>query len=133
MPPPTLKSFLSKLPTAAASTPAATQSWNIGRNLTPRPGHSAEKHGRIMNNLSEAFARRSQVSAQEETDMRELQQSQIRFNPGEVYAPNDLSMEEFKARRGNRRPVKDAFDLLGVNPIKEYKVCLNHYSLLITA
>ncbi|KAI5857950.1 ribosomal protein S18 [Tricharina praecox] len=62
----------------------------------------------------------------EEFTQQELLSSQQRFVAGDVYAPNDLTMEELNARRGNRKPVRDAFDLVGINPITQYK----NYNLL---
>lgn len=47
---------------------------------------------------------------------------QLRFSQGDIYAPNDLTMEELKMRRSKRRNVKDVFDVLGVNPMTLYKV-----------
>jgi hypothetical protein len=64
----------------------------------------------------------STAASTEEFTQQELNNSQFRFQPGDVYAPNDLTMEELRARRSNRRPVKDAFDVLGINPITQYKV-----------
>jgi hypothetical protein len=64
----------------------------------------------------------SPTAPTEEFTQQELNNSQFRFQPGDVYAPNDLTMEELRARRSNRRPVKDAFDVLGINPITQYKV-----------
>ncbi|KAA8910562.1 ribosomal protein S18 [Sphaerosporella brunnea] len=65
-------------------------------------------------------------SATEEFSLQELSQSQFRFSQGDIYAPNDLTMEEFRTRLKNRRPVKDAFDVLGINPLTQYK----NYNLL---
>lgn len=53
---------------------------------------------------------------------QELYNSQNKFMPGDVYAPNDLTLEELNARRSNRKPVKDAFDVLGINPLTQYTV-----------
>ena len=63
---------------------------------------------------------------------QELYNSQFKFMPGDVYAPNDLTFEELNARRSNRRPVKDAFDVLGINPLTQYTVLLQHFSLKTT-
>ena len=44
------------------------------------------------------------------------------WNPGDVYAPHDLSWVEMRKRKTPRRPNQDAFDVLGINPLLEYKV-----------
>lgn len=63
------------------------------------------------------------VQQAEEFTERELMSSQFRFMTGDIYAPNDLSMQELERRRGNQRPIRDAFDILGINPMTQYKVC----------
>jgi small subunit ribosomal protein S18 len=46
-----------------------------------------------------------------------------RWKSGDVYAPHDLSAaEQNKWKRGRMTPQTDAFDVLGINPINEYKV-----------
>ncbi|KAI5776634.1 37S ribosomal protein S18 [Geopyxis carbonaria] len=118
-----LKALLSKTTGTTASITSVASTWRSYGTY----GHTPEKKEQIITNIANTFARTpTTMSAQEETDMRELQSSQIKFQPGDIYAPNDLSMEELKARRGNKKPAKDAFDLLGLNPIKEYK----NYNLL---
>lgn len=48
-----------------------------------------------------------------------------KWQPGDVYAPHDLSgPEQKKWKTGRRRPQSDAFDTLGINPVTEYKVGL---------
>ncbi len=42
---------------------------------------------------------------------------------GDVYAPHDLSSVEMEKWRKRRPREKDAFDVLGINPLNEYKVC----------
>ncbi|KAH6865297.1 ribosomal protein S18 [Alternaria rosae] len=45
-----------------------------------------------------------------------------KWQPGDVYAPHDLSgTEQKKWKYGRKKPQQDAFDVLGVNPILEYK------------
>lgn len=41
---------------------------------------------------------------------------------GDVYAPHDLGPVEMGKRLGIRMPNQDAFDVLGINPLHEYKV-----------
>ena len=45
-----------------------------------------------------------------------------RWTPGDVYAPHDLTSTEMKKWRGRQKPNRDAFDVLGMNPLDEYKV-----------
>jgi hypothetical protein len=45
-----------------------------------------------------------------------------RWAPGDVYAPHDLSPAEMKKWRIKMKPSRDAFDILAINPIDEYKV-----------
>lgn len=47
-----------------------------------------------------------------------------KWKPGDVYSPSDLTgAEQKKWKLGRSRPTLDAFDVLGINPISEYKVC----------
>lgn len=55
-------------------------------------------------------------------ELLELIQTQHRFSQGDAYAPHDLSFQEQRKRRARKTPSFDAMDLLGINPIKEYKV-----------
>lgn len=51
------------------------------------------------------------------------QQMTRRWRAGDVYAPHDLSGVEMQKWKTTRRaPSKDAFDALGVDPRKLYKV-----------
>lgn len=45
-----------------------------------------------------------------------------RWKAGDVYAPHDLSSAEMQKWKKRGRPEIDAFDLLDMNPIEEYKV-----------
>lgn len=46
-----------------------------------------------------------------------------RWKEGDVYAPHDLTgAEQKKWKYGRKTPQTDAFDVLGINPITEYKV-----------
>jgi small subunit ribosomal protein S18 len=46
-----------------------------------------------------------------------------KWQPGDVYAPHDLSgTEQKKWKYGRKKPQQDAFDVLGINPVNEYKV-----------
>jgi hypothetical protein len=55
---------------------------------------------------------------------RAIEQTMRRqWRAGDVYAPHDLSPEEHRKYRKGRPPKADAFDLLNLNPLDEYKVC----------
>ena len=59
-----------------------------------------------------------------ESDRAAQYQRQIyrKWQPGDVYAPHDLSgTEQKKWKYGRKKPQQDAFDVLGINPILEYK------------
>ena len=45
-----------------------------------------------------------------------------RWHTGDVYAPHDLTSVEMIKWRKRQKPDRDAFDVLGLNPLKEYKV-----------
>ena len=53
-------------------------------------------------------------------DLEKLQHR--RWATGDVYAPHDLTSTEMEKFRVKQRPNQDAFDVLGVNPLDEYKV-----------
>ncbi len=71
----------------------------------------------------EALPPKTHASSREEFSPGELQKMQMRFEWGDTYAPNDLSMEERFQRVSKRRPQKDAFDVLGLDPVRQFKVC----------
>lgn len=54
---------------------------------------------------------------------QEMLSNANRFRQGETYSPHDLTIEEMKKKRVQRRKkFRDVFDVLGLNPIDEYKV-----------
>ena len=59
-----------------------------------------------------------------ESERREQFQRQIyrKWQPGDVYSPHDLTgAEQRKWKFGRKKPQQDAFDVLGINPLNEYK------------
>lgn len=52
-----------------------------------------------------------------------LRQIQRRWKPGDVYSPRDLSFKEQQKWKTNSKkmPQYDVFELLGLDPVKEYK------------
>ena len=59
--------------------------------------------------------KRNRVAALEMYQYRE-------WNAGDVYAPHDLSWAENSKWRVKKPPEHDVFDVLGINPLHEYKV-----------
>lgn len=47
-----------------------------------------------------------------------------KFQPGDVYAPHDLSWVEMQKWRTRGRPSSDAFDALDLKPLDHYRVIL---------
>lgn len=45
------------------------------------------------------------------------------WKAGDVYAPHDLSAVEAMKWRKRKSSERDVFDILGINPLHEYKVC----------
>ena len=69
--------------------------------------------------------RPSQTREMLESERREQFQRQIyrKWQTGDVYAPHDLTgTEQKKWKFGRKKPQSDAFDVLGINPVNEYKV-----------
>ena len=44
------------------------------------------------------------------------------WNVGDVYAPHDLSAREMQKWNRKKRPDRDVFDILNVDPMSLYKV-----------
>jgi small subunit ribosomal protein S18 len=66
-----------------------------------------------------------------ESERRSQFQRQIyrKWQTGDVYSPSDLSgAEQKKWKLGRKKPQSDAFDVLGINPVLEYKVGLTAHS-----
>ncbi|EAT89930.2 hypothetical protein SNOG_03199 [Parastagonospora nodorum SN15] len=60
-----------------------------------------------------------------ESERRAQFQRQVHrsWQTGDVYSPSDLSgAEQKKWKTGRKKPQSDAFDVLGINPVSEYKV-----------
>jgi small subunit ribosomal protein S18 len=52
-----------------------------------------------------------------------LEKNQTRnWKAGDVYSPRDLGPSEMRKWRKKKSPAKDAFDALGLDPLKQYKV-----------
>jgi small subunit ribosomal protein S18 len=69
--------------------------------------------------------RTTQSQEMVESEKRSQYQRQIhrKWQAGDVYSPQDLSgAEQKKWKFGRKKPQSDAFDVLGINPILEYKV-----------
>jgi hypothetical protein len=97
----------------AARSPAASQ----------RPG------GTLANRLAReaGLDRPTQSLEMVESERRSQYQRQIyrKWKAGDVYSPSDLTGAEQKRwKKGTKKPQSDAFDVLGINPVLEYKVRL---------
>ncbi|MCJ1469842.1 hypothetical protein MMC07_008485 [Pseudocyphellaria aurata] len=89
---------------------------DITSALNPQNGSSEARKANIA--TTNAFIARSQASQRS----AEMQAYANNFRkPGELYAPHDLSPVEVKKRGNFRRPNQDIFDVLGMNPLLEYK------------
>ncbi|KAH8727918.1 ribosomal protein S18 [Phaeosphaeriaceae sp. PMI808] len=95
---------------SAAGSPSTTQ----------RPGGSL-----AMRLAREAgLDRPTQTREMLDSEKRSQYQRQIyrKWQPGDVYSPQDLSGAEQKRWKvGRKKPQSDAFDVLGINPVQEYK------------
>jgi small subunit ribosomal protein S18 len=97
---------------SAARTPAAAQRPGVG-SLATRLAREA------------GLDRPTQTAEMLESEKRANFQRQVhrKWQPGDVYSPSDLSgTEQKKWKTGRKKPQSDAFDILGVNPVLEYKV-----------
>ncbi|KAF2653419.1 ribosomal protein S18 [Lophiostoma macrostomum CBS 122681] len=112
--PPRAQNILDILPKSSAqSHPAnATQPTTEARRVTA--------HDFARQNLDpQAYARQRDRSARLEDFTRQMYR---KWNAGDVYAPHDLTgAEQKKWKSGKKTPQTDAFDVLGINPITEYK------------
>ncbi|KAF1848418.1 ribosomal protein S18 [Cucurbitaria berberidis CBS 394.84] len=99
-----------------------------GSSAARNPSTNQQRPG--GSSLATRFAREAgldrptQTREMIESEKRSQFQRQIfrRWQPGDVYAPHDLSgSEQKKWKFGRKRPQEDAFDVLGINPVLEYK------------
>lgn len=106
---------------AAARHPANISSTNNTANS--RPGESPALRFARNVGLDRAASSPNRELAESERLSQYQRQIYRKWQPGDVYAPHDLSgTEQKKWKQGRKRPQEDAFDVLGVNPVLEYKV-----------
>ncbi|KAF2477778.1 ribosomal protein S18 [Lindgomyces ingoldianus] len=93
-------------------------------NAAPRPAPQTASPSRstfaqqLLPN-PRSTAAESERSARVEAFSRQIFR---KWQPGDVYAPHDLSgPEQKKWKFGRQTPQTDAFDTLGINPVNEYK------------
>jgi small subunit ribosomal protein S18 len=104
-----LLSILSESPAARA--PATSP--RPGGSIATRMGREAGLDRTTRNHEMIEFEKRSQFQ----------RQIYRKWQPGDVYSPIDLSgSEQKKWKTGRKKPQSDAFDVLGINPVAEYKV-----------
>lgn len=57
---------------------------------------------------------------------KDLENYQVRrWKEGDIYSPHDLSPEEMNKWKEGKNVTEDVFDILGINPLHEYKVSKN--------
>ena len=56
------------------------------------------------------------------TDLERQMPRMSKWAVGDVYGPHDLSATEAGKWRKRRRSERDVFDILGIDPLREYKV-----------
>ncbi|KAL2196436.1 ribosomal protein S18 [Corynascus similis CBS 632.67] len=109
----------------------------------PRPSSSSNSNEALYGLLTEGVERGGPLSAEEQRQVMEqqglgarayvkdlratamtdnyLRQMPRRWRTGDVYAPRDMSPAEMRKWRQGRRPTKDIVDMLGFNPLDNYK------------
>jgi len=78
--------------------------------------------------LQNTGSKRTAADAEKQKDIQDMgRQITRRWRAGDVYAPHDLTgveMSKWKKVHQKGRPKKDAFDVLRLNPLDQYKVSL---------
>ncbi|CAG5186602.1 uncharacterized protein ALTATR162_LOCUS11629 [Alternaria atra] len=103
----------------AARHPSATRTTSANTAAT-RPKESATT--RFARGAGLDSTTPSRELAESERLAQYQRQIYRKWQPGDVYAPHDLSgTEQKKWKYGRKKPQQDAFDVLGINPVLEYK------------
>ena len=113
------------LPVSALK-PRETPSSRYRRSSSPRtPAKLAQDLIAAAAPSRATLAQRRQKTLQDLERMdaiRDLErQSPRRWRPGDVYAPHDLSPVEMQKWKNSKPGEKDVFDVLGINPLDEWK------------
>lgn len=106
---------------------------SLDNDGTPRsPRQPLDATDRVRNLLADSEARRQRMTDRKKSTLERMRakktsedyarQMTRRWRPGDVYAPHDLSPQEMIKWKQLQRPKKDVLDLLGLNPLDEYKV-----------
>lgn len=99
--------------------PAQRHPANADRSQGPASPLSASKLASQMLSKSRREAEMAEFAKSDDYSKHMYR----RWHSGDVYAPHDLSaVEQKKWKSGRMTPQTDAFDVLGINPINEYKV-----------
>ncbi|KAI9883331.1 MAG: hypothetical protein M1823_004902 [Watsoniomyces obsoletus] len=86
----------------------------------PTPSYAPSIEGRL--NDMEKRSSATLNSLEKTQRIQDLEkQFRRRWHTGDIYAPHDLSSAEAKKWKIMTKPTLDAFDVLGVNPLDEYK------------
>ncbi|PVH94233.1 ribosomal protein S18 [Periconia macrospinosa] len=94
---------------------------NPGNRRATYGQSSADPRSKVVDRARQSMDTEQQLAV---GTQRKAYQKNIyrRWQPGDVYAPHDLSgAEQNKWRLGRNAPRSDAFETLGINPINEYK------------
>ena len=100
---------------------------------TPRaPRQPLDATDRVRNLLADSEARRQRITERKKSTLDRMRAKKLsedfsrqmtrRWKAGDVYAPHDLSPEEMVKWKQSQRPTKDVLDMLGLNPLDEYRV-----------
>lgn len=111
---------------------------NIARNASRNPNHDANMalaqsmsrdiNRTKYNTVRDYDARRAKandpVMSERAKSLERHLPPTSRWQVGDVYAPHDLSAEEAGKWRKRKSSERDVFDILAINPLDEYKVCV---------
>ncbi|KAL2173236.1 mitochondrial 37S ribosomal protein bS18m [Thermothelomyces heterothallicus CBS 202.75] len=82
---------------------------------------SAEEQRQVMEQQglgARAYVKDLRATATTDNYLRQMPR---RWRTGDVYAPRDMSPAEMRKWRQGRRPTRDIIDMLGFNPLDNYK------------
>ena len=119
---------------SSTSTPFLTAMEAIRNSLREKQQSSskANEQYELVRDLGDQSTNRAQNAQTQQDPMQQLKQlhksqdleklQSRRWRVGDIYSPRDLSPEELKKWRTPQKVKQDVFDVLGINPLHEYKV-----------